>query len=71
MTNRERVLKAVQCEAVDRIPWAPFSGCHFGALIGAHSYDRTDSPPGRPGGEHGRAVRRLVADSLAPVKDTA
>jgi MtaA/CmuA family methyltransferase len=35
MTNRERVLKAVQCEAVDRIPWVPFSGCHSGALIGA------------------------------------
>ncbi len=35
MTSRQRVVKAIRCEAVDRIPWVPFAGCHSGALIGA------------------------------------
>lgn len=35
MTSRERVLKAIRCEEVDRIPWVPFAGCHSGALIGS------------------------------------
>jgi MtaA/CmuA family methyltransferase len=35
MTGRERIKKAMRCEAVDRAPWLPFAGCHAGALIGA------------------------------------
>ena len=34
MTGKERVLSAIRREAVDRIPWVPFVGCHGGALIG-------------------------------------
>lgn len=34
MTGKERVLKAMRCEPVDRIPWVPFVGCHAGALLG-------------------------------------
>lgn len=33
MTGRERVLKAIKCEEVDRIPWVPFVGSHGGFLI--------------------------------------
>ncbi len=33
LTGRERVLKAIRCEPVDRVPWVPFVGCHAGALI--------------------------------------
>lgn len=35
MTGRERVLKALRCEEVDRAPWVPYVGAHGGALIGA------------------------------------
>ena len=38
-TGRERIRSAIQCEAVDRIPWTPFVGCHGGALIGATADD--------------------------------
>jgi len=34
MTGRERIGKAFRREAVDRVPWVPFVGCHGGALIG-------------------------------------
>ena len=33
VTGRERLLKAFQCEEVDRVPWIPFVGCHGGYLI--------------------------------------
>lgn len=35
MTGRERVLAALRCEEVDRVPWVPYVGAHGGALIGA------------------------------------
>ena len=35
MTGKERVLAALRCNSVDRVPWVPFVGCHAGALIGA------------------------------------
>ena len=38
-TGRERIRSAIQCEAVDRIPWTPFVGFHGGALIGATADD--------------------------------
>ena len=34
MTGKERVKKAFHSEAVDRVPWVPFVGCHAGALLG-------------------------------------
>lgn len=33
LTGKERVLKAIRCEEVDRVPWVPFVGCHGGKLI--------------------------------------
>ena len=34
VTGKERVLKAMRREKVDRVPWVPFVGCHAGALLG-------------------------------------
>ncbi len=34
MNAKERVLNALQCKEVDRIPWVPFVGCHAASLIG-------------------------------------
>ncbi len=34
MTGRERIRRAFARQAVDRTPWAPFVGCHAGALMG-------------------------------------
>ena len=34
MTGRERVLKTINCEDVDRVPWVPFVGSHAAALLG-------------------------------------
>lgn len=34
MNAKERVLSALQCKEVDRIPWVPFVGCHAASLIG-------------------------------------
>jgi len=39
MTGKERVLKAMRCEKVDRVPWVPFVGCHGGSLINASASD--------------------------------
>lgn len=33
MTGKERILKALKCEQVDRIPWLPFVGVHGGTLV--------------------------------------
>lgn len=33
MTGKERVLKAINCQQTDRIPWVPFVGCHAAALL--------------------------------------
>lgn len=34
MNAKERVLNAMQCKEVDRVPWVPFVGCHAAKLIG-------------------------------------
>ncbi len=34
MKKKDLVLKAMQCQEVDRIPWVPFVGCHAASLIG-------------------------------------
>lgn len=39
MTGKERLLKALRCEAVDRTPWVPFVGCHGGALLDLKAAD--------------------------------
>lgn len=43
MTGRERVLNAIRCQAVDRVPWVPFVGSHAGALldVSAEAYFRS------------------------------
>ena len=33
MTGKERLMKAFSREAVDRVPWVPFVGCHAGSLL--------------------------------------
>lgn len=33
MTGKERVLKAIRCQQVDRIPWVPFVGSHAASLL--------------------------------------
>ncbi len=44
LTGRQRLLKTLSCEAVDRAPWVPFVGCHGGALLGvpAREYLRSE-----------------------------
>ena len=44
MNGRERIRKAFLCDAVDRVPWVPFVGCHGGALIGADAGEYLKSP---------------------------
>ncbi len=39
MNPRERILKAIRSEPVDRIPWVPFVGCHGASLIGVSAKD--------------------------------
>jgi len=34
LSGKERVLNAIQCKPVDRVPWVPFVGSHAGALLG-------------------------------------
>lgn len=34
MTGKERVLKALRFQEVDRVPWVPFTGVHVAKLIG-------------------------------------
>lgn len=33
MTGKERILKTIQLQKTDRIPWLPFVGCHAASLI--------------------------------------
>lgn len=42
-TSRNRVLSALRCETVDRIPWVPYVGCHAAALIGVRASDYLQS----------------------------
>ncbi|MDA3845293.1 MAG: uroporphyrinogen decarboxylase family protein [Vallitaleaceae bacterium] len=37
MNGKERVLKTLKHETVDRAPWVPFAGVHAGALIGKNA----------------------------------
>lgn len=37
MNGKERVLKAIKCEKVDRTPWVPFVGVHGGSLLGVNA----------------------------------
>lgn len=44
MTNRQRLIAALQCREVDRTPWVPFVGCHAARLlgVGADAYLRSE-----------------------------
>ena len=35
MNGKERVLKALRFEEVDRVPWVPFTGVHVAKLVGS------------------------------------
>jgi uroporphyrinogen decarboxylase len=63
MTGRERVLNALKCRPVDRVPWVPFVGCHAGALIGAPADETLKSAELMVKGV-GEAVRRYRADGI-------
>lgn len=39
MTGKERILKALACEKVDRIPWLPFVGVHGGKILDISATD--------------------------------
>ncbi len=43
MTGKERVIKAFGRQAVDRVPWVPFVGCHAGALLGVSAKEYLQS----------------------------
>ncbi|MFI4911085.1 MAG: uroporphyrinogen decarboxylase family protein [Sedimentisphaeraceae bacterium JB056] len=34
MTGKQRVLNAIKCQEVDRVPWVPFVGSHAASLLG-------------------------------------
>ena len=55
LTGKERLLKTLACEAVDRAPWVPFVGCHGGALLGV------------PAGEYLRSEQQMVAGVEAAI----
>ena len=63
MNGRERVLKALRCQEVDRTPWVPFVGCHSGALLGVSAEDllRSEDLMVRGAAE---AVKRYQPDGL-------
>lgn len=68
MNGRERVLKALKCEEVDRTPWVPFVGCHAGALLGVPAEDLLRSEDLIVSGM-AEAVRRYKPDGLPVVFD--
>ena len=37
MNGKERILKTLKHEQVDRVPWVPFAGVHAGSLIGKNA----------------------------------
>jgi len=37
MNGKERILKTLKHEKVDRVPWVPFAGVHAGSLIGKNA----------------------------------
>ena len=37
MNGKERVLKALRFEEVDRVPWVPFTGVHVAKLVGSNA----------------------------------
>jgi uroporphyrinogen decarboxylase len=63
MTGRERVMRALRRESVDRVPWVPFVGCHAGALIGASAEEVLRSAELTVRGV-GEAIRRYHADGV-------
>ena len=34
LTGKERIIKTIKGEAVDRVAWVPFAGVHAGSLLG-------------------------------------
>jgi MtaA/CmuA family methyltransferase len=68
MTGRERVRRALLRQAVDRVPWVPFVGCHAGALIGVSAEEILRSTDLLVQGV-GAAVERYKPDGLPVVFD--
>ncbi len=63
MIPRQRVLNAVRCQEIDRVPWIPFVGCHAASLLGlsAETYFQNENHIVAGAAE---AVRRYQPDGL-------
>ncbi len=68
MTGRELVLRAVEGQEVDRIPWVPFSGVHSARLIDADATTFLETADLVVRGR-GEAFRRYRPDGIPVVFD--
>lgn len=67
-TNRELVLKALNCEEVARIPWVPFTGVHCAKLLGMDAETFLRSPENIVKGVKA-AAKKYLADGVCSVFD--
>ncbi|MCX7771898.1 MAG: uroporphyrinogen decarboxylase family protein [Clostridia bacterium] len=65
MTGKERILKTLNHEAVDRVPWVPFAGVHAASLIGKNATEALTD--GAALMEALRAVKKLYMPDGMPV----
>ena len=68
MTGKERLFKALKCEATDRIPWLPFVGCHGGKLLNVDAETYLKDPELMVKGAE-RAIELYHPDGLPIVFD--
>ncbi len=68
MTGKERVLKAISCQQVDRIPWVPFVGVHGASLIDMTANDYLKSSEAIVKGVN-KAVELYEPDGIPVVFD--
>ncbi len=67
-TGRQRVLAALKCQPVDRVPWVPFVGCHGAALLDKTASEYLQSAELIADGM-AEAVKRYDPDGLPVVFD--
>ena len=68
MTGKERVLKALNFQEVDRIPWVPFTGVHVAKLVDADAESLLKDPDLLVKGVT-MAAERYFADGVCSVFD--